>query len=259
MTIKSICGQIEDVLDTFDTVSLADLSQTSLLNRFDTKFVMPLQTLYPILSAVSHVYRVLRMNGELFHGYRSLYFDTTDFDLYYQHHNQRRPRWKARSRQYLSNNQAFFELKAKCANGRTSKQRMPTTTMVTAMTPETEAFLALHAPELCHRLQPKLWSEYRRATLIDPDGTERITIDTDLCFRSRHRMITFDHLAIVELKKTTACRTSPILQHLRAAGTRPRSFSKYCVGLLSLYPSLKHNMFKPSLRLIERIREVSYV
>ena len=40
---------------------------------------------------------------------------------------------------------------------------------------------------------------------------------------------------------------------MHAAAIQPLSFSKYCVGVALLYPSIKHNTFKPQLRLVQKL------
>jgi hypothetical protein len=48
---------------------------------------------------------------------------------------------------------------------------------------------------------------------------------------------------------------------MKARGTRFTSFSKYCIGVSMLYPEIKHNRFKPKLRMISQLiqKEGNYV
>ena len=40
---------------------------------------------------------------------------------------------------------------------------------------------------------------------------------------------------------------------MRALGIRSTGFSKYCIGIALLYPQVKHNNFKPILRLLDKL------
>ena len=83
--------------------------------------------------------------------------------------------------------------------------------------------------------------------------TERLTIDTGLCF---HNLLTgrdadLTGLAIIELKRD-GLQPSPILEMLRELRIKPCGFSKYCMGSAFTNPSLKRNNFKERMRLVER-------
>jgi hypothetical protein len=60
-------------------------------------------------------------------------------------------------------------------------------------------------------------------------------------------------IVIAEVKQADPNRNSHFIQQMHAANIRPAKFSKYCIGVSALYPTVKHNNFKPQLRLIEKI------
>ena len=74
------------------------------------------------------------------HHYQTVYFDTVDLALYTAHHDQRRNRYKVRSRRYVDSSQAFLEVKHKVNSNRTIKSRTQTHELVTRFTPETSGF-----------------------------------------------------------------------------------------------------------------------
>ena len=101
-------------------------------------------------------------------------------------------------------------------------------------------------------LEPKLWNNFKRITLVGEK--ERITIDYDLCFNNGngHSVEYFD-LAIIEVKQESQNFQSPIMKSLKKNGVRAGSFSKYCVGACSLYNHLKYNRIKSKLLTINKI------
>ena len=113
------------------------------------------------------------------------------------------------------------------------------------------AFLSEQSGLPAARMQPALFVSYQRATLINPDGTERITLDTQLAFHSpdRARSIAVPELTVVELKVDRKAKRSPMRQRLGELGYRNVAVSKYCLGTSLLFGSeLKINRFKPLLR-----------
>ena len=71
-----------------------------LMNRTDTKFAFKAAKLPLLLNNMQSFYRVLEIDGELIHDYKSLYYDTEDRKFYLDHHNRRVNRHKIRFREY---------------------------------------------------------------------------------------------------------------------------------------------------------------
>ena len=97
------------------------------------------------------------------------------------------------------------------------------------------------------RLVPRLWTSFRRITLVGRDTAERVTIDTDLRFNTGSKERRLDGVVIAEIKQERARRDSAIRLQLRDQGIRPLRMSKYCLGSALLDPTLKHNSFKAKL------------
>ena len=100
--------------------------------------------------------------------YRTLYFDSPEFELFRRHHAGMLNRYKVRSREYVDSQLAFLEVKHKTNKGRTIKQRIQTSALADEIEKETAEFLQTAYPFNPANLEPKLWVEYDRITLVSP-------------------------------------------------------------------------------------------
>ena len=93
--------------------------------------------------------------------------------------------------------------------------------------------------------------DYARVSLEHPSGMERVTIDMSLSFGCASGTAAFPGLAIVEVKQPrhSESRALTLIRHMR---WRPTTFSKYCIGVLALYPSAPRHGFHLVLREIGR-------
>lgn len=244
---------IPRLLRRFAPISLREMDGVALQNRTDTKYLLSTARLARALQALSRQYRVLEVGGVRLNPYRTLYFDTPDFALYLQHHAGKRNRYKVRSRCYVVTDQSFLEVKHKTNKDRTVKRRVATSAIATTCTPELAGFLAACAPGVPDALEPKLWNAYSRITLVSTSRAERLTIDLDLSFQAEERSIALPGVAIAEVKQDGVDSGSGFMQQMRELGLHPTSFSKYCIGVALLFPHIKHNNFKPKLRLLQHL------
>src|SRR5262245_49920899 len=76
---------LDRVLFDFDGSSLEQLDRVALLNRTDTKFLLSDSDLLSLLPSLAREYRVLDISAIRRHPYRTVYFDTPEWDLYNQH------------------------------------------------------------------------------------------------------------------------------------------------------------------------------
>ena len=249
------------LLSRFAPISLNEMSGVALQDRTDTKFVMREAQLYNALATLTQHYRVLDIRGVRLNRYRTLYFDTTDFALFQQHHTGRRERFKVRTRSYVDSHLSFLEVKHKVRQNRTVKNRIATPGLLTEVTPEADVFLNDYLPFAPEALEPKLWNEYQRITLVSKHDCERLTLD--LCLRftgyensfAAGRAVALPGVAIAEVKRDGFSRNSDFVSRMRELGVRPTSFSKYCAGVAMLFEEVKHNNFKPKMRLVEKLIE----
>ncbi len=104
---------IVDAAAQFQSISLADLGQSALMDRLDSKFIVPVADIPALLSGCAGRYRVLEVNGRRLCGYATTYYDTADLAFYRAHQTGRLPRRKVRVRDYVDTGARFLEEKVK--------------------------------------------------------------------------------------------------------------------------------------------------
>ena len=244
---------MENIIRQFAPITLDEMSGIRLMNRIDTKFVTTMPVLARLLVMAQGEYLAQEIGGERNMLYRTTYFDTTSYDMFYTHQYGHANRQKLRFRTYVSSDLQFMEIKTKNNHGRTKKKRMQVTDMQLDDAIKQE-FIDRHLRYGHEGLMPALQNSFRRLTLVNNGRTERLTIDTDLRF---HNLVTgvereMNPLVIVELKRDGLCY-SPILEMLRQLRVFPHGFSKYCMGSALTNQGLKVNCFKPKLVDIRKI------
>lgn len=246
---------VSALLHRFDPINLEQMNDVALLSRIDTKYLIPVKHLPRLLLELSSHYLVFETERTRLHPYRTLYFDTPDFTLYQRHHAGGRNRYKVRSRAYLNSNLAFLEVKFKTNKKQTIKNRVRTSTFTTHLTPETYPFLADHCPLDPTQLEPNLYNDYSRITLVSKTRPERLTLDLDLQFWNESDHGEVPGIVIAELKQEVQRHASPLTQMMREFHLRDGSFSKYAMGVTLLYPHLKQNRFKEEHRRLAKLQE----
>ena len=74
-------SQIEDKLQLFDTITLAEMEKVKLMNRVDTKFLVTTEQLMDILDRIHDRYFVQFNEGRRIADYNTLYYDTPDLKM----------------------------------------------------------------------------------------------------------------------------------------------------------------------------------
>ena len=157
------------------------MDAVKLMNRTDTKFVFPLKTLIKILPKLVEHYRILEINGVRLNAYRSLYFDTEDFQFYHQHHNGKTNRNKVRYREYIDSGLSFLEVKRKNNKGKTIKKRIKVKEITKSLDGSNLDFVnKVIGPEI--PLKPQHWNKFSRITFVHKRRKERLTIDVNFRF-----------------------------------------------------------------------------
>lgn len=239
----------------FAPITLAEMDSVSLLNRVDTKFLLSEATLAAILPSLASDYRVLEIEGRRAHRYRTLYFDTPDLDLYRRHLAGWAVRHKVRSRLYLDSGLAYFEIKAKNSGGRTLKHRLQTDGPLASLTPAARALLAEHLPPGQRAVEPTLWNEFARITLVGNRDAERLTLDLGVRFDVAGRTAILPNVVIAELKQCEPDPDSAFTRRMHQAQLRPTRVSKYCLGVATLVHTVEHDAFSDQLRAISEIAQ----
>ncbi|MBI5565286.1 MAG: polyphosphate polymerase domain-containing protein [Chloroflexi bacterium] len=246
-------GKIETVAAGFAPISLAQMDAVALLNRIDTKFVLTTDQLASVLTALRPDYWMLAIDSRRLNHYRTLYFDTPDFELYTAHVTDRAERYKVRSREYTDSHVSFLEVKHHTRRDRTIKERLSTTRPVIQPTPDMSRWLQNVSPLDGNELEPKLWNTFTRLTLVNKHACERVTLDIDLTFYAADQVVQLNGLAVAEVKMAVGSQTSPFLAQMRARRIQPRGFSKYALGVALLYDRVKKNALKPKLLWLDKL------
>lgn len=245
--------EINELLRTrFDRTSLSEMDSVKLMNRIDIKYIFSIALLPEILLSITENYHVLEIENKFMSSYRTLYFDTPDFNLYLQHHNGKLNRYKIRYRNYIETDQIFFEIKFKTNKGRTLKNRITSQEISDRITESYKLYLEENTPYKPEAFIPALWVYYYRITLVNKCENERLTIDVDLRFSNAQKECAYPGLVIAELKKEKS-GYSPFKKAMQNKKIEAISISKYCLGVISTNENIKTNRFKPQLKIINKI------
>lgn len=245
-------NNLSPILCSFDPITLAEMDSVKLLDRTDTKFVFNYSRLPLILKSLQDHYKILDVNGIKQNRYETLYFDTADFKLYLAHHNGRINRYKVRYRKYVDSDLVFFEVKYKNNKGRTIKSRVKRKVIDNVIEGKSTTLIIEKTPLQAEDMQPKLWVNYSRITLVNKISTERLTLDLDLEFKKENQTQTYKNLVIAEVKQEKI-GSSPFLNVMKMNHVREGSISKYCFGVVTLIDGIKKNSFKPKLLTLNKV------
>ncbi|MFB4306256.1 VTC domain-containing protein [Actinomadura sp. GTD37] len=229
------------------------LARSALQLRLDRKYLLPVPLLPALVGGLAGDYAALEIDGRRLFRYSSTYFDTPGLLTYRQHRQDRRRRFKIRTRTYLDSGSCMFEVKLNGTRDATDKRRTPYEAARRAeLTAAAERFLAeallseyrMNPPE---PLGPSATTGYRRVTLVQRSGTGRVTLDAGLvCSRPGRRVEARDDWVLVESKSAAA--DTPADRLLRRMRVHPVKISKYCLAVAVLYPGTASNPWRPALR-----------
>ncbi|MGO1316450.1 MAG: VTC domain-containing protein [Cellulomonadaceae bacterium] len=244
--------ELLDALAQLPPVSLAEVqSSAALLTRQDRKYLVPERTAAELVLATASEAQVLTIAGRLAGAYESVYFDTPRLESYYGAAHSRRRRFKVRTRTYVEDGLSFLELKTMGGRGETVKDRIVHLGDDQELGAQDRDFLARRLDgSLIDGLAPVLRTSYTRATVLQgrvDAGAARLTIDADLvCRRIGGPGTTAVRSTIVETK--SAGPPTPVDRWLWAHGIRPRTVSKFGVGLASCETRLPANKWHRTLQ-----------
>jgi hypothetical protein len=244
------------IAESFPAVGLGDVEAVAALqDRVDTKYVLSLPGFAALGERLLGTHAVLEIDGRRAFHYHSTYFDTANLTAFRDHVQERRRRFKCRSREYVDSGLCAFEVKLKGLRGRTVKHRMAydparrdeLSEPALAFLRETVERAYGRAPD--GDLRPALAVAYTRITFAAPALCERLTCDFELAFSAPDG--TSGRLAqgtvIVESKSPRGNATAD--RALRALGARPEGVcSKYCLGVGFTHQHVKSNRLRPLLR-----------
>lgn len=236
---------IISIIDCFKSISLSEMDKIKLMDRIDTKYVAPINKIFDVLYYMKNDYYIQKNQGNLISQYNTIYYDTIDYKMYLEHHNDRLPRQKIRIRKYLNNNESFLEVKNKNNKKRTNKKRIK----IELMSQKKAINFINNISEYNYEdLSPSIETSFSRITIANKSFKERITIDFNLFFKNHRTKLNYnlDKIAVLELKQEGrgSSETKEILNSLRI---KPVGFSKSCIGQALTNPNIKQNLFKTKI------------
>jgi len=245
-------NHLQEILDTFDPISLAEMDAVRLMNRTDTKYIFHIDLLPELLEMVRNEYRVLSVNGNRQSSYETRYFDTKDLRFYTQHHNEKLNRHKVRFRNYIESNLCFLEVKFKTNKDRTIKNRMVVPGFEDKLSEESVRFLRDIAG-IEFELHYVLTNRFNRITLVNRYTPERVTIDLGISFKDANHSAEAPYLVIAEVKQEKYLQETAFVKILKQRLIRPEGMSKYCAGCYLMRTDVKTNNFKQKILKLQRI------
>ena len=244
---------INNILNKFQPISLKELDKVKLLNRTDTKYVLPIICLPEILKEIIENYYILDIDNKRLFAYETLYFDTDNLRMFIAHHNGKLNRYKIRKREYIDSNLNFLEIKFKNNKGRTIKDRISGEELSPELSDRARQFIMENSPYDPETLNGQITTIFNRVTLVNKKLSERITIDLDLNFHNHLLEKRFPNISIIEVKQDKAEKNSLLKEKLRERKIMPNSFSKYCFGTVVTNNKVKTNNFKPGILKLNKI------
>lgn len=240
----SASSGIRAVASRFERADPELVFERALLQRRDTKFLVPSSLAVWVLARVLDSYLVVERHEHALLPYRTDYYDTEHLQCFFDHVHGRRPRVKVRVRQYLDG-KCFFEVKAKDEEGTTRKYRRRRQCIEDAMSAEEALLVSQHTTIDPASLRPSVGVDYERLTLVHRERNERVTVDVNLALRLSQRRIDFPDVAIFEVKQpcspneeapsstvqTSPARCTEIVEALASHDIHASSASKYCSAL----------------------------
>lgn len=252
---------IGELFQCFPSISLDDTNKLAqMLSRIDNKYVVSFEQFGSFLASVEGDFAVLEIGERREFTYLSCYYDDK-YQCYFEHHQGRRQRFKARTREYVDGGgMKFFEVKLKGIRGLTAKHRIKSDFLVAPQIDGEylemlqEKYSCQYHKDMPLDLSPALLIGYKRCTLVALRGGERVTVDYLINFakpgHEDEAIQIGNGFIIVETKsgdgKGLADRALKKLNIRKASAC-----SKYCIGVNLVGGVAKNNNFRKT---IDRVR-----
>ena len=247
-------SNVSQIISDFQPISLSEMDGVKLMNRTDTKFAFKADKLPLLIQKMLPFYRVLSIDGELVHDYKSLYFDTEDRKFYLDHHNRRVNRNKIRFREYVGSGLTFLEIKLKNNKGKTIKKRIKVDAISDTLTDKQKIYIEKNIGSNID-VDAKQWINFSRITFVHKIKKERLTIDINLTFGNKEKSGDLKQIVIAEVKQERMSRSSDFIKIAKELHILPIRISKYCMSALELNPNLKKNRFKEKVLFLTKLKQ----
>jgi len=242
-------------LSRFEKITLSEMDNVKLMSRTDTKFAFNISILPKVLEKLSQFYRVMEIDGDRLHHYKSLYFDTEDRKFYTEHHNRRVNRNKIRFREYVGSDLTFLEIKLKNNKGKTIKKRIKVDSISEKITEKQQEYIDKIIGYTI-KVNAKQWIKFSRVTFVHKIQKERLTMDVNLTFNTNEEKGDLKNIVIAEVKQERMSRSSDFMKIVKEMRILPFRLSKYCMSSLQLWPQLKQNRFKEKQRFVNKLQKL---
>ena len=248
-------NNIDKIVSGFSPISLDEMDEVKLMTRTDTKFAFRASKLPELLLKMMPFYRILLIDDQLVHDYKSLYFDTDQRKFYMDHHNRRVNRNKIRFREYVGSGLTFLEIKLKNNKGKTIKKRMKVDGITKDLTIKHQEYINKIIGNQID-VEAKQWINFSRITFVHKTNKERLTMDINLTFEDEKNRGDLKKIAIAEVKQERMSRNSDFMRIAKELYILPIRISKYCMSTLELNPHLKRNRFKEKVLFLNKLKKV---
>ena len=247
-------SNLPQIVANFLPISLDEMDDVKLMSRTDTKFAFKANKMPFLLQELLPFYRVLAIDGELIHDYKSLYYDTDNRKFYLDHHNGRVNRNKIRFREYVGSKLTFLEIKRKNNKGKTIKKRMKVDAISKELSEKQQNYIEKIIGKPME-VNAKQWINFSRITFVHKTQKERLTMDVNLTFENENEKGDMKHIVIAEVKQERMSRSSDFMRIAKEMHILPIRISKYCLTTLALNPELKKNRFKEKVLFINKLKQ----
>lgn len=250
---------IEKSFDSFAAIGLAALNEKAeMLARIDNKYILRAHQLQPAIASFAEVFDCLDIDGLRGFDYSTVYFDDDELRGYYDHHQRRRKRCKARIRSYVDADLHYLEVKLNDRRSTTLKKRLRIAAPAVELDRQAFDFIdscyrEVYGEPFRKQLSGTIRITYRRYTLVAKDGGERMTLDTGMHFAAGGAAATPPHdMFIIETKSARGNGIADKI--LRSLHVKPtKRVSKFCIGLAATGQVQRCNGFLPALRRLEMV------
>lgn len=244
---------VEAAVARFPSISLDDVGPATLMERLDSKFLVPVHTIPDLLEQCAGQFRVLEVGGRRLCRYATTYLDTDDLAFFRAHQTGRLPRRKVRLRRYVETGARFLEVKVKTNKKRTMKTRVP---LADGASLDELLPGLLNATSADGPLSTSIHVDYVRVTFVSTTRNERVTFDFALTLSFKGEILTYPGVSIIEVKRATR-GSSWFLDAMRRQCVRAQRFSKYCVGVSALRAEATRSRDLRMLRLLNTVNDRS--
>lgn len=248
-------GSLKLLLSQFEPHGLNDINNANLMQRVDTKYLLPIRDLKKLLMLLAPSYTMLEIGKVRLFSYRNTYYDTSGLGFYLMHHNGKRNRYKIRLRHYVDSGVQYVEVKHKSNKSVTQKDRV----LFNRHHGDRDRINALVSMPFGENRPPlfkSLVCSYSRIALADETNGERLSLDFNLSFKDPNNscLEQSNRVLIAEVKRANEKAPSIFVDLMGQFRKKPVSFSKYCIGCAQIHSGrVKTNRFKATLMSLAQI------